>query len=154
MKIDVPLRLFESHALPADPDKLYLALQPVKPLSDDIFEPPPSWSKLMILLVYPEKKGKNTLERAEFLALNTWGELFLDTLTLDTDKNMGDRYEDIAIKITEYKVTGLRLNFFQLADEHDPEAVFEIKQHLAARSVTPYGRLGDPGRNRPLLDRL
>ncbi len=154
MKIDLPLRLFESHTLPIDPDKLYLALQPVKPLSDGMFEDPPSWSKLMVLLVYPKKKGDNTLERVEFLALNTWGELFLDELILDTDKNIGDRYGDTAIKINEYKVTGLRLYFFQLAKEHDPEAVFEIKQHLAAMSANPYGRPGAPGRNRPLLDRL
>ncbi len=154
MKIDVPLHLFESHARPVDPDKLYLPLQPLKPLSDDMFEDSPAWSKLIILLVYPEKKGKNKLERAEFLALNTWGELFLDTLTLDTDKNIGDRYEDIAMKINGYKETGLRLYFFQLAKKHDPEAVFEIKQHLAAGSVKQYGRSVGSGRNRPMLDRL
>lgn len=154
MKIDISLHLFESHAHPVDPDKLYLALQPVKPLSDDIFEHAPSWSKLMILLVYPEKKGGNPLERAEFLALNTWGELFLDTLTLDTNKNIGDRYGDIANKIYEYGETSLRHYFFQLAKEHDPEAVFEIKQNLAAKSGDPLRRPGFPDKNRPLLDRL
>jgi adenylate cyclase class 1 len=153
MKIDVPLLLFESHTLPVDPDKLYLALQPVKPLSDDIFEHSPSWSKLMIMLVYPNKKGENPLKRVEFLALNTWGELFLDTLTLDTNKNMGDRYGAIANKMCEYGETNLRHYFFQLAKEHDPEAVFEIKQHLAAKSAGPYRR-PEPDKNRPLLDRL
>lgn len=153
MKIDVPLHLFESHTHPVDPDKLYLALQPVKPLSDDIFEYSPSWSKLMILLVYSEKKGEHPLEKAEFLALNTWGELFLDTLTLDTNKNIGDRYEDIADKIYEYGETNLRHYFFQLAKKHDPEAVFEIKQHLAAKSAVRYRRHGQD-KNRPLLDRL
>jgi len=154
IKIDIPLYLFESHSLPVDPDKLYLALQPVKPLSDDIFEPPPSWSKLMILLVYSGKEGKNPLEKAEFLVLNTWGELFLDTLTLDTNQNMGDRYGAIANKIYEYGETNLRHYFFQLAKEHDPEAVFEIKQYLAAKLNGPYRRPGHPDRNRPLLDRL
>jgi len=154
IRIDVPLRLFESHALPVDPDKLYLALQPLKPLSDDIFENSPSWAKLMILLVYPETKKEKRLERAEFLALNTWGELFLDTLTLDTNKNIGDRYKEIAVKINGYKETGLRLFFFQLAQAHDPEAVFEIKQHLAAGYENVYGRSKALGRNRPLLDRL
>ncbi|MBA3009397.1 MAG: class I adenylate cyclase [Proteobacteria bacterium] len=154
MKIDLSLHLFESHALPADPDKLYLALQPVKPLSDDIFENSPTWLKLMILLVYPEKKGENILERAEFLALNTWGELYSDTLALDTDKNIGDKYKDIAVKIDAYGGTGLRLFFFQLAKKHDPDAVFEIKQHLAKGSVKQYRRPGDPDKNRPLLDRL
>ncbi len=154
IKIDIPLRLFESHTQPVVPDKLYLALQPVKPLSDDIFEHPPSWSKLLILLVYPEKKGKNPLERAEFLALNTWGELFLDTLVLDTDKDMGDRYGVIANKIYKYGETHLRYYFFQLAKEHDPEAVFEIKQNLAAKSAASFRRPGHPDKNRPLLDRL
>ncbi len=148
MKIDLPLRLFESHTLPVDPDKLYLALQPLKPLSDDIFENSPSWSKLMILLVYSKKE--KSLARAEFLALNTWGELFLDTLTLDTNKNIGDRYREIAVKIIGYKENSLRLFFFQLAQAHDPDAVFEIKQHLATNSENAHGR----SKNRPLLDRL
>ena len=154
MKIDIPLRLFESHSQVVDPDKLYLALQPVKPLSDDIFENPAAWIKLVILLEYPEKGGKNPLEKADFLALNSWGELFLDTLTLDTAKDMGDRYKDIAKKIDTYGETDLRLYFFQLAKEHDQEAVFEIKQSLAAKLRNPYRRPGDFGKNRPLLDRL
>jgi adenylate cyclase, class 1 len=154
MKIDLPLHLFESHSQPVDPDKLYLAFQPVKPLSDNIFENPPSWIKLMILLVYPKKGGENPLEKAEFLALNTWGELFLDTLTLDTNKDMGDRYKDITKKIDAYGETDLRLFFFQLAKEHDPEAIFEIKQSLAAKPRNPYPRPGEVGKNRPLLDRL
>jgi len=132
-----------------DPDKLYLALQPVKPMSDTLFEAPPSWSKLMILLTYPGENGKNSLERAEFLALNSWGELFLETLPLDTHKDMGDRYGDIANRINNYRENNLRCYFFQLAKEHDPEAVFEIKQNLAAGPSAP-----DPDRNRPLLDRL
>ncbi|MCP3941983.1 MAG: adenylate cyclase [Desulfobacteraceae bacterium] len=154
MKIDLPLHLFESHTIPVDPDKLYLAFQPVKPLSDDIFEYSPIWSKLMILLIYSEKEKKKPLEKAEFLGLNTWGELFLDTLVLDTDKNMGDRYKEIAVKIDKYGENSLRLYFFQLAKEHDTEAVFEIKQHLATSSVKQHRHPGNPDKNRPLLDRL
>ncbi len=152
LKIDTPACLFESHATPADPDKLYLALQPVKPLSDDDFEATPSWSKLMILLIYTQKESRSCLEKAEFLALNTWGELFVDILELETQQNLGDTCGKIALKINQYHSLDLRLFFFQLALEHDPDAVFTIKQHLAAReqnvSGTPFGR------KRPLLDRL
>jgi adenylate cyclase class 1 len=152
MKIDLPVHLFESYSDPVDPDKMYMVLQPVKPLSDDIFEDSPSWTKLMILLVYNE--GTTTLKRAEFLALNTWGELFSDTLVLDTDKDMGDRYKDVAGKIDDYKESNLKLYFFQLAKQHDPEAVFKIKQSRAASYVNPYHLFGKTGRNRPLLDKL
>ena len=154
MEMDAPLTLFESHAAPVDPDKLYLALQPVKPLSDDIFEETPSWSKLMILLTYSRNQDKASLTRAEFLALNTWGELFLDILELETKKNLWDTYGDIALKINQYQATGLRLFFFQLALEHDPEGVFNIKQHLAANGRNISGTPGPSVGKRPLLDRL
>lgn len=152
MEMDAPLTLFESHAAPVDPDKLYLALQPVKPLSDDVFESPPSWSKLMILLTYSRNQETPCVTKAEFLALNTWGELFLDTLELETQRNLWDTYGDIALKINQYHATGLRLFFFQLAVAHDPEGVFKIKQHLASLGQkspgTPFAG------KRPLLDKL
>ncbi len=154
IKIDVQLNLFENNSTPVDPDKLYLAFQPLKPLSDDIFEKKPSWSKLMILLIYSRTKEKSCIEKIEFLALNTWGELFLDILELDTTKSMGDTYRDTAVKIDEYKGTNQRLYFFQLASQFDSNAVFEIKQHLDARFLTRTGFPGYPGRDRPLLDKL
>jgi len=154
IKIDVRLNLFESHTTPVDPDKLYLAFQPLKPLSDDIFEKKPSWSKLMILLIYSKKNEKFCIIKTEFLAVNTWGELFLDILELDTTKSMGDTYKDIAAKIYGYKETDQRLYFFQLASQYDPNAVFEIKQHLGPRSLTRSNLPGHPERNRPLLDKL
>ena len=154
IKIDVQYHLFESHTTPVDPDKLYLALQPVKPLSDDIFEKNPSKSKLMTLLVYTQKKEKSCLKKVEFLALNTWGELFVDILELDTTKSMGDIYRDIAVKINGYGETGQRLYFFQLASQYDSNAVFEIKQHLDYKSLTRNGFPGRTDRDRPLLDKL
>jgi adenylate cyclase class 1 len=154
IKIDIPSNLFESYTTPVDPDRLYMALQPLKPLSDDIFEENPSWSKLMILLIYTRKKEKSCLKKAEFLIANTWGELFLDILELDTKKTMGDKYKDIAVKINGYKKTGQRLYFFQLASQYDSNAVFEIKQHLGPDSLTRTGIPDNQYRDRPLLDKL
>ncbi len=152
IKIDVKQALFQSSKDPISADQMYLALQPVTPLSDDIFEEKPFWSKLMILLVSQDTSEKKGFIRAEFLALNTWGELFEDLLELDTDKDMGHRYRDIALKINEYKGKVPRLYFYQLAGQRDTEAVFQIKQYLADRFLdkTP----GSPLQKRPLLDKL
>lgn len=150
IKIDIKQELFQSSNNPISADHVYLALQPVTPLSDDIFEEDPSWSKLIILLVSPDS-GRDFI-RAEFLALNTWGELFEDLLELDTDKDMVHRYKDIALKIDEYKGKVPRLYFYQLAGQRDTEAVFQIKQYLADRFMGK--KPGAPPRNRPLLDKL
>lgn len=152
IKIDIKQALFQSSNDPISADHLYLALQPVAPLSDDIFEEDPSWSKLIILLVSPDSSRKKGFIRAEFLALNTWGELFEDLLELDTDKDMGHRYRDIALKIDEYKGKVPRLYFYQLTGQRDTEAVFQIKQYLADRFLDK--KPGSPLRNRPLLDKL
>ena len=152
IKIDIKQALFQSSNDPISADHLYLALQPVTPLSDDIFEEKPSWSKLMILLVSQDNSREKGFIRAEFLALNTWGELFEDLLELDTDKDMGHRYRDIALKIDEYKGKVPRLYFYQLAEHRDTEAVFQIKLYLPDRFQVK--KPGSPHKNRPLLDKL
>jgi len=80
--------------------------------------------------------------------------LFLDILELDTKKNMGDTYKNIAAKINGYRETSQRLYFFQLASQYDSNAVFEIKQHLDSRFLKRPGIPGQTGRDRPLLDKL
>ena len=150
MKVDVKSTLFESRNEAVSADALYLALQPVKPLSDDGFEHAPQWVKLMLLLVSPNPTTGFT--RVEFLAVNTWGELYEDQLELDTNKNMIDRYKDIAEKINQYKGERLRLLFYQLAAKRDPDAVYQIKLWLSDRFLV--ARPGSPKKKRPLLDKL
>ncbi len=150
IKVDVKLNLFESRDDPISADALYLALQPVKPMSDNSFERPAQWIKLMILLKY--QTGSSGITGTEILAVNTWGEIFEDQLRLDTGKDMDDRYKDIAEKIDQYKGETIRLLFYQLSGRRDPDAVYRIKQYLAKRFLA--NRPGDPPRTRPLLDKL
>lgn len=174
LDINAPQHLFESHEKPVDPDKIYLVMQPLKPLSDDCFEHPPSWSKLVVLLVCGPK---NHLEKAEFLAANTWGELFIDALvlrgnspaappvsplknrgqsstSLEKQAGMKDNYRMIAEKIAGYNTEGLRTYFFQLAKAHDPDAVYRIKHHMGSPAAVKRKTGGKPPGNRPLLDSL
>lgn len=154
IKIDVRQRLFESHPAPVDPDKLYLVMQPLKPLSDDAYEADPGWEKLLILLIYDDNQS---LVKAEFLAANTWGELSVDAVeinSLENKRNMADNYRKVAQKISEYDTDGLRSFFFQLAAAHDPEVVFQIKQYLGPPKIRPTGPGGKAAKHRPLLDTL
>jgi len=150
IKVDVKLNLFESRDEPISADALYLALQPVKPLSDNSFEGPAQWVKLMILLQCPD--SSSGVASVEIIAVNTWGEIFEDQLRLDTGKDLDDRYKDISEYIDQYKGETIRVLFYQLSDRRDPDAVYRIKQYLAKRFLA--NRPGDPPRNRPLLDKL
>ena len=150
MKLDRKASLFagRDEALPVD--TLYLDIQPVKPLSDSEFEDPAQWKKIVILLIAPLPSTGIAL--AEFLAVNTWGEMFEDQLILDTGKDLNDRYKDIAEKITQYEGERPRLLFYQMSGQRDPDAVYQIKQYLPIRFQMT--RPGEPQRKRPLLDKL
>ncbi|WP_022668094.1 class I adenylate cyclase [Desulfospira joergensenii] len=152
VKIDVPQKIFESHAEPVEPDRLYMALQPVKPLSEEVFEKKASWVKLLILLIYEENKEISILKRAEILALNSWGELFLEALTFDeAQKTAEERYRAVARKISPHMGDSPKLNFFQLASRHDPDAVYEIRKKMESGS---FPGMGVADRKRPVLDKL
>ncbi len=56
MTLESDLMLFESVHDPVDLDKLYLTLQPLKPLSDKSFEQNPIVGKILVLLVYSSSK--------------------------------------------------------------------------------------------------
>ncbi|WDP92579.1 MAG: class I adenylate cyclase [Desulfobacter sp.] len=150
IKVDVKRKLFESRDDSVSADALYLALQPVKPLSDDGFEHPARWTKIMVLLTAGDTDGG--ISRIELLAVNSWGEMFEDQLRLDTTDKLTHRYKTIADKINQYKGEAVRLFFYQLSERRDPDAVYEIKQLLAARFLT--NRPDTPVRKRPLLDKL
>ena len=150
IKLEARLALYESCAQPVSPDALYLALAPVKPLSDSCFDTPAHWNKILVLLVCQDLS--TGVAHIELLAQNSWGELFLDQLRLDTDRALSDRYKQTADKISEYTGEKVRLFFFQMAQTRDENAVYEIKQFLAGRFLMH--QPGRPGTNRPLLDKL
>lgn len=148
--LETRLKLYESTAQAVSTDALYLVMQPVKPLFDGCFEHHARWTKILILLVCPDPRCG--VAQVELLALNSWGELFLDLLRLDTNRILNDRYRKIADKINQYAGEDIRLFFFQMAKTRDANAVYEIKQFLADRFLMH--RPGTPKRNRPMLDRL
>ena len=150
IKLEITLKLYGSRNQAVNADALYLVMQPVKPLCDDCFEHSARWTKILILLVCPDPACG--VDQIELLALNSWGEIFLDQLKLDTDRPLNDRYRKIADQINQYAGEEIRLFFFQMAEIRDPNAVYEIKQFLADRFLMH--RPGMPKSNRPMLDKL
>ncbi len=127
IKIDYSLQLFESTSEPVDPDRIYLSLQPLKPLSDDIFENTPIWKKVVILLIFEHSHEINVLKKAEILITNSWGELYLDNVDLDNIENLKNKCCQIVMKIREYTSEKLRIFIFQLSIMHDPDIVYQFK---------------------------
>ena len=84
IKLESKLKLYESRDQAVSTDALYLVMQPVKPLFDGCFEYNARWAKILILLICPDPSCG--VAQVELLALNSWGELFLDQLKLDTDR--------------------------------------------------------------------
>lgn len=150
IKLETKLKLYESRDTPVSTDALYLVMQPVKPLFDDCYEHDARWTKILILLVYPEPD--DGVSHVELLSLNSWGELFWEQLTLDIDQELNDRYTIISDKINQYAGKEIRLLFFQMAALRDADAVYEIKGSLADRFLMH--RPGTPKQNRPMLDKL
>ncbi|MGM0655856.1 MAG: class I adenylate cyclase [Thermodesulfobacteriota bacterium] len=150
IKLETRLKLYESRDQAVSTDALYLVMQPVKPLFDGCFEDNARWTKILILLVCPDSSCG--VAQVELLALNSWGELFLDQLRLDTNRPLNDRYKKIADRINQYAGEEIRLFFFQMAETRDANAVYEIKQFLGDRFLM-YPP-GTPERNRPMLDKL
>ena len=150
IRLETELKLYESRDQAVSTDALYLVMQPVKPLFDGCFEDNARWTKILILLICPDPSCG--VAQVELLALNSWGELFLDQLKLDTDRPLNDRYRKIADKINQYTGEEIRLFFFQMTDTRDANAVYKIKQFLADRFLMH--RPGTPKKNRPMLDKL
>ncbi len=150
IKLAVQLNLYESSDTAVSTDALYLVMQPAKPLFDDCFEDDARWTKILILLACPDPSFG--VLHVELLALNSWGELFLEQLPLDIDQPLDDRYRTIAEKINQYAGKEIRLFFFQMAPRRDTDAVYEIKESLADRFLMH--RPGTPKQNRPMLDKL
>ena len=134
MTIESNLKLFESINVPVDPDKLYMAFQPLKPLSDKNFEQEPVIEKILILLLYTPFEGKNRISSAEFLISNNWGELFFNEIKFSTLASRNEQCQEIAKFLVKYSHKNIRPFIYQYSDCHDPEIVYEIKKaysHIA-----------------------
>ncbi|MCK5541617.1 MAG: class I adenylate cyclase [Desulfobacterales bacterium] len=148
------LKLFESSKDQIDIDKIYLVLQPLKPLSDNEFETKPVWKKIVVLLIFKNFEGLNMLKKAEILTSNTWGELFLEVLEFDMNTTIKSKCEKIALKIITYSASDLKILFFQLASEYDPDVVYMIKKGYDGLNAKPSVNQLNTGKKRPYLDIL
>lgn len=146
-------QLFRSSAEPVDPDKLYLDFMPLKPLGDLSFESGPSWKKICLLLVYDHTAAGDMMIKAEILASNTWGELYLSWIDLGSIHDETARCSAIGKQVNRFTHSASRLNVFQFSMAHDPDIVYKIKQSMEYQLTINQKTQGLQSR-RPYLDRL
>ena len=146
------LNLFESVNLPVDPEKLYLAFQPLKPLSDKNFEQGPFIEKILILIFYHSSEEKNLIISSEFLISNTWGELFFDEIKFSSPIARHEQCRQMAELIAGYSKKKVRLYIYQYSKRHDPEIVYELKKAYGRIAIEDQGILDL--HKKPYLDKL
>ncbi|MCP3876543.1 MAG: adenylate cyclase [Desulfobacteraceae bacterium] len=141
-------RLFKSVEKPVDLDKLYMAFQPLKPLSDNCYENGASWFKMIILLRYE----KQVIVKAEFLISNTWGELFNDSINLSDTETKNDQVSLIVKVILKYSNKHLRFFVYQLSHLHDPKIVYQLKKAYNDQISSDKEEVNN--KKKPYLDKL
>ena len=152
MTLESGLNLFESVHDPVDLDKLYLTLQPLKPLSDKNFEQNPLVEKILVLLIYSPSKEKSLITSIEILVSNTWGELFFHEIRVSSQTSRQEQCQKIAEWIAGYSQKNTRLYIYQYSDRRDPDIVHDLKK--------AYSRIACEGQDRldyhkkPYLDKL
>lgn len=114
----------------SDPDKVYLAVQPVKPLSDNEFIRDPVVDRMAVLLTTSQRSPAGEFTGAELLFKNTWGEFFFETLSLADLEKRKDKCYRVAMKIKEYFSPQLRFTVFQLAKEPCSKSAGLIRESL------------------------
>jgi adenylate cyclase class 1 len=140
--------LFESGDVPVAADTLYMAFQPLKPLSDKGYESDATGSKMMILLIF------DTLDliKAEFLMSNSWGELFLDHIEFEPKDNRKAHCHQMAHLMIKYSSKPLRFFIYQFSNTHDPKIVYQLKKAYndqICRDTAPTNIM-----KKPYLDKL
>ncbi|WP_269764202.1 class I adenylate cyclase [Desulfobacula toluolica] len=140
--------LFESSDTAITADTLYMAFQPLKPLSDSCYDHDASWSKMMILLFY-DTPG---IIKAEFLISNNWGELFLDSIEFALTNNRQVQCSQMANLMLKYSDENLRLFIFQFSDTHDPDIVCQLKKAYYELACPDSAAMSI--KKKPYLDRL
>jgi len=150
--IKADLELFESVDQPIDMDSVYMAFQPLKPLSDDSYEQDALWSKMIIFLFYEQ----NILIKAEFLIANTWGELFLETIEFSGKIEQKEQYSQISNLMFKYSGHDsnqvLRFYIYQFSSTRDSNIVYELKK--AYSDINEQKRKTVNIRKKPYLDKL
>nr|WP_300458627.1 class I adenylate cyclase [Desulfobacula sp.] len=140
--------LLASSDRPLDADALYMAFQPLKPLSDKGYERDASWSKMMILLFYTASH----IHKAEFLISNTWGELFLDHIAFAPTVNRDICCHEMAALMGKYADTSLRFFIYQFSNTYDPKIVYQLKKAYSDRVCLETN--SGSKKIKPYLDRL
>ena len=145
-------KLFDTRDRTIGLDNLYLAVSPVKPLSDSCFVDPPETVKLLILLFFKPGKSHQHLCSAEILIINTWGEVFAKALEFDSTSAQKDCLEKIAQKIKGMGTDHTRVSIFQFATTYETDIVYDLKKQI--EKTTRINTLSRQKKGKPYLDRL
>lgn len=151
IRIEDDRSLFETGGNPVDPDRIFMAFAPLKPLSDEVYEKSCAWSKMSVLLVYDTLDTGCELSRAELLVSNTWGELFYNEIEFDPYALTEDKCSQVSEMMSQYDEQNLQLSVFQLSQSHDPDIVYLLKKAYTERNPERVRRINP---ERPYLDRL
>jgi len=140
--------LFESVGNRVDIDRLYMVFQPLKPLSESVYENNASRLKTMILLF----NDNDFINRAEFLISNTWGELFLYTIEFTQKNHRQEKCSQIAGFMKKYSGHNSRFFIYQLTGIYDARIVYQIKK--AYNDLNCQGIKTISIKKKPYLDKL
>ena len=147
-------RIYQGAGIESDPDKVYLSLQPVKPLSDNVFIKDPFVDRMVIVLRSDRKRWTGDFATAEMLFKNTWGELFFETLDLADLAKPKDKCYRVAMKIKDCYSPQLRFTIFQLAKEPCPKSAGLVREGLEKAVKEEMGQAALTRKPKPYLDIL
>jgi len=155
ISLNTACRIYQGAGIKSDPDKVYLAVQPVKPLSDNVFIKDPLVDRLVVVLKSEQKRWTGDFKAVELLFKNTWGEFFFETLELADLAKPKEKCYRVAMKIKECYSSQLRLTIFQLAKEPCPKSAGLIRESVEQAVKEEMGRAVVPERGaKPYLDIL
>lgn len=147
-------RIYQGAGIESDPDKVYMAVQPVKPLSDNVFIQEPYTDRLVIVLKSEQKRWPGDFAAAELLFKNTWGEFFFETLNLGDLAKRKDKCYRVAMKIKDSYNPKLRFTIFQLPKEPCPESAGLIRETVEQAVKEKMGKAAPDHGPKPYLDIL
>lgn len=152
MTLESGLNLFDSGSGQMNLDKLYLSLQPLRPLSDRNFEFNPLVEKILVLLVYPPSKERSPISSAEILVSNTWGELFFHENKLVSQPSRQGMVQELATWLAGFGCPNTRLYMYQYSVDPDPDIVHELKKAYSRIALGNQNR--SDSHPKPYLDKL
>lgn len=116
----------------SDIHDIYMALQPWMPLSDNPFLSLPCWERVVLVMIIQEKN----IITAEFIARNSWGEIFFETLNFEALDKLEQKCYLTARKIMNYLEINSQYTVFQLSDRPIPELIRTIKTIIEDKRKT------------------